>query len=226
MLSVPLAAYDVLGYLSAGAALAAGLGYILGFPTFFGRDLTPVETGGAVLAMYVAGQFIATPSQAILEAWFVHRIVGAPSEVLFRSRHSRWRYVFPGYHRGLPHPIADRVRERALMFGVTRPGQAMFSLARHSEMVTSDAQAMERIATFLAQYGFARNLAFVAIALAPALLLKARWYHEPNAAYIGVASLLVGIVFVYRFLKFYRAYSLAVFHRFGAVTHADASSLH
>lgn len=226
MFSIPFAAYDVFGYLAAGAVTITGVQLLFDFPGVLGRDLTAIESGVALLSMYVAGQLVATPAETILEDWLVHRVIGPPSDVLFRSRPGRWSYLFPGYHEPLPSQITERVRAEAGRAGITGVGEPLFQLARHSERVTTDAQAVSRLATFLAQYGFARNIAFVCLVLGPALLIQARWHHQPNAAAYGVIAIIVGVVFVYRFLKFYRAYSLVVFHRFGVLRDALASPLH
>jgi len=224
--SIPFAAYDVFGYLAAGAVALGGLQQLTGFPALYGRSLTAIETGAAILAMYVAGQLVATPSEAVLEDWLLHRVVGPPSEILFRRRQSRWRYAFPGYHEALTPATRDRVLSRAEEHGVKGAGEQLFQLARHSQRVTGDQQAMSRLATFLAQYGCARNIAFVCLLLGPALLIKARWEHQQNLAFYGVASLVVGITFVYRFLKFYRLYSSVVFNQFGRVADVDEGSVH
>jgi hypothetical protein len=59
--------------------------FALGFPRVLGQDLRPIEVVALLLAMYVGGQLIATPSKAVLEDGFVEKILGRPNVNLFRQ---------------------------------------------------------------------------------------------------------------------------------------------
>jgi hypothetical protein len=72
---------------------------------------------------------------------------------------------------------------------------------------------------FLKLYGFCRNIAFVGMAAAPLLIAHAVWLlsHAAPAVEIldrlwwAIAVLIVGVVMLYRYLKFHRLYSVEIF---------------
>jgi len=220
LLSVPFASYDFFGYLASGLVAIGGLQLLTGFPSVFGRDLGPFGTATAILAIYVAGQMAATPSKALLEDLLVHRVLRPPSQLLFAANETPrplvYRLLFPAYHRALPAAIASRARSRAAVASITEIGEPLFLYARFSDRVRGDQATLKKLDVFVGQYGFARNLAFVCLVFGMALLLKARWLHEPNIASYGLSGVVVGVLLVYRFLKFYRQYSFEVFNCFAA----------
>jgi hypothetical protein len=221
MLNIPFVGYDFFGYLSCGLVVVGGLQLLTGFPPVFGADLGAFGTAAAILAVYVAGQMAATPAKAIFEDVLVHRILRPPSEVLFynvarvRQRPVR-RLLFRGYHRALPTAIGQRVRERAASEGIRDMGESLFLHVCYSNRIRADERTMKKLETFVAQFGFARNLAFTCIVFGLALLVKARITHELDAAYYGASGVVVGGLLVFRFLMFYRQYSFEMFNRYAA----------
>src|SRR5262245_5265170 len=107
---VPFAAYDFFGYLASGFLLIIGMELALGFPRVLGQDLKPIDVVALLLAVYVAGQLVASPSKAVLEDGLVDKVLGRPNVNLFRAKCPWLRGIlFSGFYKPLPAEIRDRV---------------------------------------------------------------------------------------------------------------------
>jgi hypothetical protein len=97
------------------------------------------------------------------------------------------------------------------------PGESLFW--RAYSVAKRDPTAFPRMGTFLNQYGFCRNITFVAM-LSATFDLAAIYGVTPAAASTPavdqlwawtVVSLICGLLMFHRFLKFYRLYAVEVF---------------
>jgi hypothetical protein len=211
---LPFTVYDFFGYLSAGFVLLVGLA-----AAFTGSESwqrTPGATVGLLLVVvaYTAGHVIANVSGYLIEGTLVRRILGAPNKVLFAESGPQWARLLPGYYRPLPPEQRKRVLGRAAQAGITEPGEGLFyhcfSAAKESE------STMTRLSTFLNLYGFCRNMAvstlIVAIALFAGMLLgTAETGHLVAPGWWAAGAFLASIGLLYRYLKFFRHYSVEVF---------------
>src|SRR6266851_2786600 len=158
---VPFDPYDFSGYLASGLLLLIGMQLTLGFPEVLGSEFKVFDGAAILLAVYVAGQLVATPAKAILEDGLVDKVLGRPSVNLFRDTKPVIRgFIFPGFYKALPQAIANAITAKAKHEGVTELGEPLFLHVRFSPGMLSNEQLMRRLATFLGLYGFARNLAF------------------------------------------------------------------
>jgi hypothetical protein len=60
-------------------------------------DSDIIESALLLLAVYVAGQMVATPAKALLEDVLVGRILGRPTANLLREKTTWTRFLFPGF---------------------------------------------------------------------------------------------------------------------------------
>jgi hypothetical protein len=213
---IPFATYDFFGYLASGLLLVIGMELTLGFPRILGQDLRPVDLVALLLAIYVGGQLIATPSKAVLEDGLVEKILGRPNVSLFRQRRPSFRgALFPGFFKPLPTAVQDRVLSRVASEGIKDPGEALFLIVRYSPEVRADERLLARLDTFLNLYGFARNLAFTSLLVGAALAAR-RWWPgaDPALTKYALTALAVGILLLYRHLKFFRQYSYELFNAY------------
>lgn len=216
MMRIPFATYDFFGYLASGFLLVIGMDMALGFPRVLGQNLTSVEVMALLLGVYVGGQLIATPSKAVLEDGLVEKILGRPNVNLFRERRPLIRgFLFPGFYKPLPSAVRERVLSRAGSEGVTDPGEALFLHVRYSPEVRADEKLLGRLDTFLNLYGFARNLSFTSLVVGVALATRTGWpgtsaLHRRYAA----TAIIVGVLLLYRYLKFFRQYSYELFNAY------------
>lgn len=184
--SIPFSTYDFFGYLSSGFVALLALQQLVGFPEVIGRDHTPIEAALLVLAAYVAGQLVADAAKALLEDGIVHRLLRPPSVRLLSARAPRFLgFIFLRYFKPLPPEIRDRIVRRARREGVAPHGESLFLHVRFHSETRADGELMSRLATFVAQYGFARNLCLASLGSGTVLLLAARWLHHPNLPRYG-----------------------------------------
>ncbi|MEK6301063.1 MAG: hypothetical protein AABO41_10105 [Acidobacteriota bacterium] len=211
---IPFVSYDFFGYLSSGLVLVAGMQRVVGFPQVTGRELTVAEGALLILAIYVGGQVIASPSRAFLEDLVVSKVLQRPHTVLLRERQPWRRLLFPGYYTALPQTIRQRVIERAKGEGTTETGEALFLHIRFHEVTRQDEKLMARLEAFLNQYGFARNLAFTCLFVGVALVIKGRLSNDVANLEYGVTAIVAALLLFYRYLKFFRQYTYELFNSY------------
>jgi hypothetical protein len=213
---IPFATYDFFGYLASGLLLVIGMELTLGFPRVLGQDLRPVDIVVLLLAVYVGGQLVATPSKAVLEDGLMEKVLGRPNVNLFRQKRPLLRSVlFPGFYKPLPPAVQERVLSRAAGEGAADPGEVLFLHVRYSPEIRADEKLLARLDTFLNLYGFARNLAFTSMLVGAALIARVWWPGaDPALTKYALTALTVGILLLYRYLKFFRQYSYELFNAY------------
>lgn len=209
---LPFTSFDFWGYLAAGFLLLCAIDSAAGYGLLARKDWSVVESILAASAAYVAGHVIASFSSLILERGLVGRVMGWPSSGLFgASTAPKWvQRVCSFYYGKLPAETQKAVLDKAAAAGVSGPGEALFWLAfakaRNSE------RTMARLADFLNQYSFCRNVALVAL-IDAGVLWWAHWQPTGTQQQLLLSriALVVGIALVARYLKFLRHYSLELF---------------
>jgi hypothetical protein len=222
----PFDPYDFFGYLAAGLLVVVGMDIMLGFPRVLGQDLKTVDTALLVLAIYIAGQLVATPAKAILEDGVVDKILGRPNLNLFREKRPwvRW-LLFPGFYKPLPPEIQKRVHAKAKSDGAPAKGEALFLYVRYHPQMVANEKMMTKLASFLNKYGFARNLAFTSTMVGVALLVKSRFALgpiTPESTRYAWTALVAGVLLFYRYLKFFRQYSYEMFNTYAGLKTSES----
>jgi hypothetical protein len=218
MEKIPFDSYDVFGYLAAGLLVLVGLSLSIDVPPIFGRDFKLIESVALLLAAYVAGQLVAMPAKAILEDILVGRVLKTPSVNLFRDKPPILRsLIFPGFYVALPPEARRRVLEQAKAEGVMESGEDLFVLVRYAPAMLGDPRLMARLSTFLDLYGFSRNISFAALIVGVGLLVTPLFLpaRTPQLWKYGISILVVGVLLLYRYLKFFRQYSYELFNTYG-----------
>lgn len=206
MSAIPFSVYDFFAYLSSGVVAVAVVDHVVGWG-LLGRDhFTSQETLLLVLVAYVSGHAIAHLSQVVLEEWFVGRLLKRPARTLMGERAPRvLAWLFPAYFRPLDAKTQERVRAQAKTRGFTGHGEALFQHAYG--VVTAHEARQRRLDEFRNLYGFSRNMGFVFLTTALALPVAARLAIAPAEPRAAIVAALLGVVLLYRYLKFFRHYA-------------------
>lgn len=209
---IPFTSFDFWSYLASGFLLLCAIDSAAGYGLLARKDWTVIEGTLAASVAYVVGHVIAGFSSLILERGLVGRVVGWPSANLFgASTAPAWiQKTLSFYYVQLPPETQKAVLDKSSTSGVTSPGEALFWLA-FAKARASD-RTMARLADFLNQYSFCRNVALVSLVDAVILF----WAHlQPTGIQqqlqFALIALVVGTALVARYLKFFRHYSLEVF---------------
>jgi hypothetical protein len=204
----PLTDYDTWACLTPGFVLLATGDHVLGLGWIWRDTWTTVAGIFAVACAYVAGQTCASVASFILERGLVHRVLCPPSLTLLDpAAGPAWaRAIWPSYYKRLAAPAPERLRERAAAAGAAGSGDATFqwaySVAREDKLVG------ERLATFINQYGMARNTALAGALCALTLLFLG---NSKTDLYWSGAAFFSSYIMLIRFLKYYRLYTVELF---------------
>ena len=214
---IPFNPYDFFGYLAAGLTFVVGMNVTLGFPPVLGADLNPVNGAFLLIAIYVAGQLIATPAKAVLEDGLVDKVLGRPNVNLFQEKKPFVRgLLFPGFYQPLPKQRRERILARAGSEGVNGTGEDLFLHIRFHQEIRNDEKLMVRLTGFLNNYGFARNMAFTSLVVGLGMWAKEIWWTpDVSMGNYATTAIIVGILLFYRYLKFFRQYSYELFNTYG-----------
>jgi hypothetical protein len=213
---LPFSIYDFFGCLASGFVLLSGLAAALAGTDAWQRTPSTTVAILLVVAAYATGHVIANIAGYVLEAKLVRQALGVPSERLFGSGPATtWARLVPGYFRPLPMEQQTRVRNRAARAGITSTGEGLF-LHCFSE-AKREPVTLDRLNTFLNLYGFCRNMCVSLAVVGGALLLGTLVFNSAKTGPIVppgwciAGCLLVAAGLLYRYLKFYRQYSVEVF---------------
>jgi hypothetical protein len=217
---IPFGVYDFFGYLASGFLVLAALDLVFTGGSVLKSDMQLLPGLFWLIVAYVTGHLVASISSFLLERVLVQRVLGRPHQVLFELHARRkWSRLFPGYYEALPQETRERVLKKANQrAGITQPGPGLFFHC--FAFVRGDEDARARLDSFLSVYGFSRNVATAAaiavLALAGDLMsmdsvevalrsVEFRW---------AVAAAVAAVGLLYRYLKFFRLYSVEVFVRY------------
>ncbi len=133
------------------------------------------------------------------------------------------RRVFPIFHQPFPPETRERVLKKAAEEGFDKPGRALFFHCHAT--VKGDNATSERLNSFLSLYGFCRNVCMGALIAAPILLYGAcrdlevsDWeikgtFHS-DRFYWALAAFGVAAGMLFRYLKFFKHYTMEVFQTY------------
>jgi hypothetical protein len=223
MEKIPFSIYDFFGYLSSGFILLIAFDVVFVDGNILNQDVSLAFGIFLVVVAYIAGQITANISGYLIEEKFVRNILGEPPAILFSTdTKNNWKNIFPGFYRPLPKTTQDRVLLRAkTQASINEPGPALFyhcfSKVKNNEIT------LNRLNTFLNLYGFCRNISmslFIAfVALLSNFIYRriAGFSYNITFMWWGLAAGVAAVGMLYRYLKFFRQYSLEVF-----TTYAEA----
>ncbi len=209
---IPFTSYDFWAYLSAGFLLMFGIDQAAG-TTFLLREHWTIAQGAlAVSIAYTAGHVVASASSWLFERLIVGKVLGHPREVLFGQGKAMplLRRLLPAYFTPLPTETRSALLKKAARLDIQGAGEALFWPA-HAAARANPATAA-RLDNFLNQYGFCRNVAFVALVDAVVLFWSYRQPEGPEEHLIWARlALFVGVAMGLRYLKFLRHFAVEVF---------------
>ncbi|HEX8072062.1 MAG TPA: hypothetical protein VF546_19085 [Pyrinomonadaceae bacterium] len=214
----PFSIYDFLGYLFAGFLLLAAVDYAFDLHWLIGQKMEASSVAFWVVASYVTGHVNAQWASWLYESKLIKKL-GYPSANLFAEAARR---PFKHYRTPLPAQTAKSIRAKfERMSAGFGEGEDMFLFSYH--LVKEQCpQATARLGTFLNVYGFARNLSFASVLVAIVLAVAAVVKSKPMLWPLIAASLVVAVTLFFRFLKYYRHYSIEVFATFLTSVKEDA----
>lgn len=222
---IPFTSYDFWAYLSAGFLLLFVADYVAG-TGLLSRDSWPIVQGVVALASaYAVGQLVASLSSLLIERLLVANLIGYPRDVLFgQPTAPAWvRAMMPAYFQALPSATQKAVLEKASSAGITGSGEALFWMAYANARATP--AVMAKMDNFLNQYGFCRNIALVALIDSALLYWSYRYGNGPDVnLHFSWVALVLGIGMTFRYLKFFRHFSVELYTSFAHSKEASGGS--
>jgi hypothetical protein len=213
---VPFTAYDFFAYLASGALIVATVDVLHGKQWLLTKEHPVALDVFLVLTAYVIGHVIAQLSATVFESLFVERGLLRPSYTLMGKTRPGFRYIFRLYCKPLRIETRERVIQKAHERSFAGSGEALFLHALG--LVKQEPLAMARLDQFRNLYGFARNMA-LSLFLVAAIIAIGPTDSRPSIPSAWAWYCLgLGLVMLYRYLKFFRQYSYEVL-----VTYAELS---
>ncbi len=208
--SIPFTLYDFFAYLSAGALWLFGADYAFRLGWILGKEVRSAEAAFWLIAAYVIGHINAHWAAWLLEGQVVRRL-GYPSRNLFEPAARR---PFKHYRTPLPTETSGRILDKyQRLAGSRTPGEAMFLFCYHLVKERCP-QAYTRLQTLINLYGFSRNVSFATLLIGAMLVAAALVRWQFHLVLLAGASLLASLSLFFRYLKFFRHYSVEVFTSF------------
>jgi hypothetical protein len=220
---IPFSIYDFFGCFVPGFLLLVAGDYAFGSGDLLQADLGITKGLFIATVAYISGHLLANLSGFLLERLVVRGFLKSPEELLFQPRQAIvGALLFPGYYDPLPSDMQKRVLAKASQqWNIAEAGRALFFLCYAA--VKGDQATRDRLNTFLYLYGFCRNLSIACLVSAAALFLAAGLgpylgLHPPiNAWWWGAAGVFAAIGLFYRYLKFFRDFTVEVFRSYAAL---------
>jgi hypothetical protein len=214
----PFTDYDFYAYLTSGAMLLAAVDFVFAGGGYLARtDWTVVQVIVAVALAYVTGQLAATLSAVIFENWLARTILRPPFAILVGTSSPRRRetlvarWAAAPYYRALPEAMQRKIVERAKrdldveeITAAEQVFQPAYAAARKDE------DTRNRLDDFRNQYGFSRNMAFVAAISLVMLLVKEQISGDNQYLWLAAGAAIFCIGMIARFLKFYASFAADV----------------
>lgn len=222
-MNIPFTIYDFFAYLSSGSILLIIFDYLFGNSIILQDEVSAPLIFLFVLLSYIIGHVIANLSSSILENIIIGKILDRPIKILFDSSPNKfWKIIFPGYHRKLPQEVIVRMKKQAEDKGFGGEGEALFYHA--FSHVSQHKELLNRLDEFRNLYGFARNLTLSLLLGSIAFFIK--HFSDPSSTLFayGLAALILAVAMFYRYLKFYRQYSVQLFITYSELPKIDTSA--
>lgn len=216
----PFTKYDFYAYLASGLMVLLFVDRIFGNSAYLinRADWGFVAGAMAVSLAYITGQIIAIPSSLILEHLLFKAVLRSPIVLQVGIKKPRFHEkvlsaLVGRYYGPLPENVGSKIKSKArniLKMKDEDPdvsAEALFQVAFVEARKNEDTR--NRMDDFRDQYGFSRNIAFIALMVFCMSLMK---HSIPNA--IEVGALVVFITMFVRFLKFYSSFQAEILRTF------------
>lgn len=209
---IPFSAYDFFGYLAAGFIVLVSIDFVTGSRLLLMDSLPPIAALFWALVAFVVGHLIAHLASILLENVLLRKFLRSPEVHVFGTSEKSWRSrLFPAHYRPLPAELQKRIQERAAEYDAPPTGRALF-LHCHA-VVKHQSTTIDRLNTFLVQYGFCRNMSMAFASAALVLIFGCLVSPSTPVAtllWVLLALVLSAGMFI-RYLKFFRHYTVEVF---------------
>lgn len=208
-MNIPFSVYDFFAYLSSGIILLATVDLVYGSAWLLDSNQEIALGVVGLFAAYVAGHVVAQFSSLILENWLVDQLLKRPSVRLMSNSKPGFWFLFPNYFRELPAETKERVQSKLSDRDFAASGEGLFLHVFGTLKQRADVK--ERIDSFRNLYGFSRNVCMAMLLSGTMVLIGPFDGRDFEARSFGVVMLLLGVVMLYRYLKFFRQYSYELF---------------
>jgi hypothetical protein len=215
----PFTDYDFYAYLTSGALFLSVLDFAFNKALLLARaDWTFVQIVMVIAAAYVTGHVIATLAQLVLETFAVSKLISKPIQLQLGLKEPNCAERLIGllvgrYYDPMEVSVQARIKNEARSILSKEEDQSLnaeevFQAGFKKSFSIKDARP--RIDGFLNQYGFCRNISFVALVSMIILSWRAYQIELPYEGLLIIASFIVFIGMFIRFVKFLASFQAEV----------------
>jgi hypothetical protein len=215
----PFTDYDFYAYLTSGGLLLSVLDFAFNNALLLTRpNWSFVQIVMIIAAAYVTGHIIATFAQLAIETFVVSKLIAKPIKLQLGFKEPNLLERIIGllvgrYYGPMETSVQKKVRSEARTTLSKEDDESLnveeiFQAGFQKSFSISGARS--RIDGFLNQYGFCRNIAFVALVSTIILICRAYQTDLPYEALLIIASFIVFIGMFIRFVKFLASFQAEV----------------
>lgn len=233
----PFSVYDFLSYIAAGLLIIVSLDYALNngeYILFTSKESKSASVLIISLLSYIFGHVNSQIAYFLYERIIMRKILGPVENTLFEKHDDAslssgsdckidrsnfqptckfLKVLFPGYFKPLEDSTQTKICQKTGIESddgkVLIPGRNVFNQAFHS--VKENESTKERLDIFLNVYSFCRNVSLASLIAAGMILANASTLEN---LYVGSVLILCSIILLYRYLGFYRYFTVEVFRSF------------
>ena len=205
MSKIPFNVYDFFAYLSSGSVVIGAIDYLFGYQWLLSKDISIQFFFFLIFLSYTCGHCVAHFSSFLLEKFLVKKLLRSPTSLLMGKPGRKFlKSIFPGYHQPLPKKTQKRIVGVAKSKGIDARGSGFFEHAY--SIMSRDERVQGKLDQFRNLYAFARNMSFSLFCTSIMFLIAN--FQKDSVGYSWIIfSLVLSLVLLYRYLKFFRQYT-------------------
>ena len=215
----PFTDYDFYAYLTSGVLALSVVDYSFNNASLLMRsDWSFVQIVAAVALAYVTGHIMAMLSHPLLETFVVNKVIAKPIRLQLGLKNPNWFERFIGLLVGRYYePMPEGTRESILSAARESLGRAADAPIDAEEVFQQGFRktfSLESVRTrlddFRNQYGFCRNIAFVALASGILIVWRVHEINLPHVDLVIIGSFALFFGMLVRFVKFLASFQYEV----------------
>lgn len=209
----PLTDFDFWAFLTSGGIILLAINQSFSLGWLEKESWTAIQIAVALTFAYFVGHAVAEIASRLLEKRLARKIIGSPSEIIStpKEKNKLAKYF-------LSNSLEPALKELVLKHRHVDDRSDAEIYLRASILARRDPATSSRLSVFQNQYSMCRNVCFACFFAFVLLLTSGIVLHKITDFYWSITALIMAMIMLIRFLKYYKQYSLEIYHHFIGVS--------